>query len=46
VPLIKKAGFYPVYDVISRKEPRCKLLVFKNKEDAEKAEKKAVLLAK
>ncbi len=46
VPLIKKAGFYPVYDIISRKEPRCKLLVFKNKEDADKAEKKTVLLAK
>jgi hypothetical protein len=45
VPLIKKAGFYPVYDIISRKEPRCKLLVFKNKEDAEQAEKKAILLA-
>jgi len=46
IPLIKKAGFYPVYDIISRTEPRCKFQIFKNEEDAKKAEQKAVLLVK
>jgi hypothetical protein len=45
-PLIRKVGFYPVFDLISRKEPRCKFMVFKNREDAEKAKKKAVLPVK
>ncbi len=46
VPLLKKAGFHPVFDIISRKEPRCKFMVFKNKEDAVKAEKKMILPVK
>jgi hypothetical protein len=46
VPLIKKAGFFPVFDIISRKEPRCRFMVFKNRKDTRKTEKKAVLLAK
>lgn len=46
IPLIKKAGFYPVYDIISRTEPRCKFQIFKKEEDAKSAEKKALLLVK
>ena len=44
VPMIKKAGFYPVYDIVSRSEPRCRLQIFKNKEDADRAAKEAALL--
>jgi len=46
VPLIKKAGFYPVFDIISRTEPRCKFQIFKDKKDAETAGKKAILPVK
>ena len=46
VPLIKKAGFYPVFDIISRTEPRCKFQVFRDEKDAERAEKEALLLVK
>lgn len=43
IPLIRKAGFYPVYDLISRKKPICKCSIFKNEKDAEKAKKKCIL---
>lgn len=43
IPLIRKAGFYPVYDLISRKEPRCRCSIFKNEKDAEKAKEKCFL---
>lgn len=43
ISLIRKAGFYPVYDLISRKEPRCRCSIFKNEKDAEKAKKNFIL---
>jgi hypothetical protein len=46
LPLLTKAGYFPVYDIISRTEPRCRMSIFKNEKDAIKAEKKAVLPVK
>jgi hypothetical protein len=33
-PVIKNAGYIPVYDMISRTEPRCNFRVYKSKEKA------------
>lgn len=44
-PVMEKLGYFPVVDMISRNEPRCKLMVFKNREDAETAAKNVKLPA-
>jgi hypothetical protein len=33
-PVIRGAGFYPVYDIISRTEPRCHFRVYKDRQKA------------
>jgi cytochrome c2 len=45
-PLINKAGFYLVYDIIDRKIPQCYLYIYKNKNDAEEKKKELKELKK
>lgn len=44
-PIMHKLGYYLVYDIISPVEPTCIFKVFRNKIDAEKALKQAILPA-
>ena len=44
-PLLKKHGYYPVYDMISRTEPRCTMRVYKDKDKADEFAKTVKLLA-
>ena len=43
-PIIDKVGYHMVYDVIDRTKPQCVMRIFKNKEEAQTAEKEAKLL--
>jgi hypothetical protein len=44
-PLIKSYGYYPVYDMISRTEPRCVIKIFCDEKQAREAARHAKLLA-
>lgn len=43
-PVITSFGYFPVYDVISRTEPRCRFRVYKDKMKAVTYAKRAELL--
>jgi hypothetical protein len=43
-PVITSFGYFPVYDVISRTEPRCRFRVYKDKKEAVAFAKHAELL--
>lgn len=34
-PVLRKHGFFPVYDIISPREPRCRLRVYREKQSAQ-----------
>ena len=44
-PIMDQLGYYTVYDMESRTEPRCRMAVYKREEDAIKAEQEADLPA-
>jgi len=45
-PIMKKYGYYPVFDIVSRTEPRCVMRVYRSKKKAADFEKNAVLPAR
>ena len=44
-PVIKSHGYFPVYDMISRTEPRCVLKIYTSEDEAKAAAARATLLA-
>lgn len=45
-PIMKKKGYYLVYDIISREKPQCNMRVYKDRDKARKYAGEVALLAK